>query len=151
MSLQSTKIDRYFVFLASPGDMEIERQKVRDFFQHYNHSNARHRNLEFMVIDWENYSTVGVGEPQTLINRDTLLKYKGHLALVIGLLGQRFGTPTNNAESGTEEEFQIALSLRQNDGGFPEIKWFFRENWGTGGAPTAPDKIQELQKPAPLA
>ncbi|MCP4994934.1 MAG: NACHT domain-containing protein, partial [Gammaproteobacteria bacterium] len=143
MSIQPTTINRYYVFLASPGDMGNERQQVRDFFKHYNHSNARHRNLEFMVIDWENYSTIGVGEPQALINRDTLLKYKDNLALVIGLLGQRFGTPTNNAESGTEEEFQIALALRQEDGEFPEIKWFFRENWGTSGAPTAPDKMIE--------
>jgi hypothetical protein len=77
-------------------------------------------------VDWENYSTIGVGRPQELITEQTLEKYRGSLALVIGIMGQRFGSSTGKAESGTEEEFLWAMNSYKLNG-FPEIKWFFRE------------------------
>lgn len=40
-------------------------------------------------------------------------------------MGQRFGSPTATAESGTEEEFRWALQSYKETG-FPEIKWFFK-------------------------
>ncbi len=46
--------------------------------------------------------------------------------MVIGILGQRFGLPTSDHESGTEEEFDWALKENQENG-FPEIKWFFQD------------------------
>ncbi len=119
----------YHVFLASPGDMDDERKAVREFFNHYNLRIANQSNLEFKVVDWENYSDIGLGRPQQLITKQTLEKYKDSLVLFIGLLGQRFGTPTGDNQSGTEEEFQIALAYRQEHGDYPEIKWFFREKF----------------------
>jgi hypothetical protein len=80
--------------------------------------------VHFDVIDWENYATVGVGRPQALITQQTLEAYKDSLALVIGIMGQRFGSPTGVAESGTEEEFEWAFAHHQEHG-VPEIKWFF--------------------------
>jgi len=41
-------------------------------------------------------------------------------------MAQRFGSPTGNAESGTEEEFNWAKQ-GHDASGFPEIKWFFRK------------------------
>src|ERR1051325_9190404 len=67
----------------------------------------------------------GVGRPQELINEQTLYQFKNSLALVIGIMGQRFGSPTRLFESGTEEEFEVALAMHLTDG-YPEIKWFFQ-------------------------
>lgn len=50
-----------------------------------------------------------MGRPQELITRQTLEKYRESLALVVGIMGQRFGSPTGMAESGTEEEFNWAM------------------------------------------
>jgi hypothetical protein len=116
----------YHVFLASPGDVNEERQHVRQFFERYNRHHARLWNVRFEVVDWENYSAIGVGRPQELITQQTLEKYKDSLALVVGIMGQRFGMPTGEAESGTEEEFNWALESNL-DSGWPEIKWFFRK------------------------
>ena len=55
----------------------------------------------------------------------TLERFRDSLALVVGMMGQRFGSPTGKAESGTEEEFNWALESHYQTG-FPEIKWFFR-------------------------
>jgi hypothetical protein len=83
--------------------------------------------VRFEVVDWENYATIGVGRPQELITSQTLGRFRGTLALVIGIMAQRFGLPTGKAESGTqtEEEFNWALESHHHNG-FPEIKWFFR-------------------------
>ena len=67
-----------------------------------------------------------MGRPQELINQSTLEKYRDSLALVIGIMAQRFGTPSGKAESGTKEEFDIAMASHKATG-FPEIKWFFRK------------------------
>lgn len=104
-------------------------------------SNRSSLGVRFEVVDWENYSTIGIGRPQALISQQTLERHRSSLALVVGLVGQRFESPTGEAESGTEEEFNWALdSFRKT--GFPEIKWFFRRV-DRFEAPPDPDKIQE--------
>ena len=133
----------YHIFLASPGDMNEERQMVREFFDDYNRNIANRQNLEFKVIDWENYSNSGVGRTQALITEQTLDEFRNSLVLVVGLLGQRFGTPTDIYESGTEEEFVTAIRFRKEQGDWPEIKWFFREKWGKQGPPDDPDQFME--------
>lgn len=137
MPLSSQQISQYHIFLASPGDVSTERQHVRQFFERYNRQTAQLWNVRFEVVDWENYSTTGVGRPQELITQQTLEKYRDSLALVIDIMSQRFGSPTGNADSGTEEEFNWAMKSHQQNG-FPEIKWFFRKV-NTLEMPTDPD------------
>ncbi len=69
MSLKPPSIDVYHVFLASPGDMNTKREFVRKFFEEYYRHTARNWNVRFDVIDWENYSSTGVGRPQELITK----------------------------------------------------------------------------------
>jgi formylglycine-generating enzyme required for sulfatase activity len=126
MALSPKNVDHYHIFLASPGDVSQERQVVRQFFEQYNRTTAHQWNAHFDVVDWENHTTVGVGRPQKLITEQTLEKYRASLALVVGIMGQRFGSPTGVAESGTEEEFNWAMESHLTRG-FPEIKWFFRK------------------------
>ncbi len=149
MSLSPRTTHTYHVFLASPGDVEEERQYVRNFFDEYNRHTAHIWNARFEVVDWENYSTIGVGRPQELITQQTLEKYRGSLALVIGIMAQRFGSRTGKAESGTEEEFNWAMQSHHATG-FPEIKWFFRKIDKLDGLPTDPVEavkaIEQWQK-----
>jgi tetratricopeptide (TPR) repeat protein len=116
----------YHVFLASPGDVDEERRAVRTFFEVYNRNFAGPRELEFKVVDWETYSSAGVGRPQKLITKQTLQRYSKSLALVIGIMAQRFGSKSGTHESGTEEEFECAVKSH-DESGFPEVKWFFRD------------------------
>ncbi|MBV8856139.1 MAG: NACHT domain-containing protein [Acidobacteria bacterium] len=139
--MQPRILHEYHIFLASPGDMEAERREVRRFFEDYNRHTASRWNVRFTVVDWENYSSVGVGRPQELITEQTLERFKDTLALVVGLMGQRFGSPSGTHESGTEEEFYRALESKLRTG-HPEIKWFFR-NIETFRAPSDPEKIEE--------
>ncbi|MDQ3744020.1 MAG: DUF4062 domain-containing protein [Acidobacteriota bacterium] len=125
MVLTPPTLKQYHVFLATPCDVNEERQLVQQFFERYNRHTAQLWGVRFEVVDYDNYATVGVGRPQELITQQTLERFKESLALVIGIMAQRFGSPTGEAESGTEEEFRWALAhYRQH--GFPEIKWFFK-------------------------
>lgn len=124
-ALNPVSIKQYHIFIASPGDVNEERQVVRQYFERYNRHTAQLWGVRFEVIDWENYATVGVGRPQELITKQTLGRFKNSLILVVGLMAQRFGSPTGKAESGTEEEFRWALQSNRETG-FPEIKWFFK-------------------------
>jgi hypothetical protein len=135
------KINEYHVFLASPSDVSQERDYVRDFFRRYNQENSRNSNVKFEVVDWENYATIGVGRPQDLITKQTLEKYKESLALVIGIMAQRFGAPTGNSKSGTEEEFNWAMESYKKSG-FPEIKWFFRKIYNLS-MPPDPENLED--------
>jgi len=137
-------IREYHVFLASPGDMNAERKEVREFFERYNRHTASKWNIRFTVIDYENYSSIGVGRPQELITEQTLQKFSKSLALVIGIMGQRFGSPTGDYESGTEEEFSWAYQSYISTG-FPEIKWFFKKI-ETFQAAGDPNEVEEALK-----
>jgi hypothetical protein len=118
-------LDVFHVFLSSPGDMEYEREAVRQFFDSLNQTIARPFKLRFDVIDWENCTTIGYQNTQELITDQTLKRFRKSLTLVIGLMGQRFGTRTGRFESGTQAEFQWAAAHKKKHG-HPEIKWFFR-------------------------
>ena len=146
MTLSPHTTHTYHVFLASPGDVAAERQYVRKFFDEYNRHTAHIWNARFEVVDWENYSTIGVGRPQELITQQTLEKYRDSLALVIGIMAQRFGSPTGKAESGTEEEFNWAMENHAASG-FPEVKWFFRKVDRLDGLPADPaEAIKALEQ-----
>jgi tetratricopeptide (TPR) repeat protein len=106
--------------------MDPEREEVRRFIEQYNRTTARHWGVRFVVVDWESYATTGVGRAQALITEQTLEEFRDSLALVIGLMGQRFGSSTGTHQSGTEEEFEWALKSHQETD-FPEIKFFFRD------------------------
>jgi hypothetical protein len=131
-SLSPQKVDEYHVFIASPDDMQQERREIHRFFEQYNRTTAHRWGVRFVVIDAETYATTGIGEPRQLITSQTLEMYRSSLALVIGVIGQRFGQQT-----GTEEEFNWALEQYRQTG-FPEIKWFFR-------------KIDEFKAPSDIA
>lgn len=141
MALTPRSIDEYHIFIASPGDMNPERQEIRNFFEEYNRHTASTRNVRFVVVDWENYATTGVGRPQQLVTSQTLEQCRDSLALVIGLMGLRFGFPTGTHESGTEEEFEWALNNHLQTG-FPEIKWFFRKVEKFVAPSSDPDEIK---------
>jgi len=126
VGIKGRQIEEYYAFLASPGDVEDERQAVRQFFDNYNRTTGRPAGMQFTVLDWENYATAAVGRPQACITEQILEKYGESLALVIGLMAQRFGSKTGKNKSGTEEEFEWALRHRQARD-WPEIKWFFKD------------------------
>lgn len=92
------------VFLASPSDVTEERLIVQNLVGELNRTVARELGVLLELIRWEDM-VPGPGRPEQVILDQAGIE---HTDLFIGILWNRFGTPTGKAPSGTEEEFEVA-------------------------------------------
>nr|WP_299486324.1 LytTR family transcriptional regulator DNA-binding domain-containing protein [uncultured Allomuricauda sp.] len=99
-------ITLYKIFLASPGDLLEERLKVEEVVAELNYLLEK-RNIKLDLIKWETHSYPSMGkDAQDVVNTQV----KDDYDVFIGIMWSKFGTPTNRADSGTEEEFNRAYS-----------------------------------------
>jgi len=108
------------VFLASPGDVKLERDKAREEILGLR-SLAQKHGFDLQPLGWETEVAPSAGRPQALIN--PLVR---ECDLFIGILWRRFGMPSGEAESGTLEEFNLARERFLKEGA-PHIMLYFRE------------------------
>lgn len=98
-------------FIASPGDTMEERNACEEVFEEINNGIGRVMGFRLSSLRWEKDIYPGVGEyGQDVINT----QIDGNYDLFIGIMKTRFGSPTPNAGSGTEEEFDIAYEKYSN-------------------------------------
>jgi formylglycine-generating enzyme required for sulfatase activity len=108
------------VFLASPSDVTDERVLVQNVVAELNRSVAPPLGVLLELVRWEEV-VPGMGRPQQVILDQAQIE---HTDVFIGVLWNRFGTPTGKADSGTEEEFNVAYgSWRDNRK--PHIMFYF--------------------------
>ena len=90
------------LFLSSPGDVGEERKAVKAIVEKINKLVARPNGLFFELREWEHIPLGKAIRTQEIIN-----PYVQDCDVYIGILNKRFGTPTGQAESGTEEEYNL--------------------------------------------
>lgn len=89
--------------IASPGDVQIERNIAREVMHEWNSVNADVRKMIIHPIGWETDSAPSMGGPaQDIINGQIL----NESDLLIAIFWTRIGTPTARAVSGTVEEIE---------------------------------------------
>jgi len=108
------------IFIASPGDVKLEREKVREEIIGLQPV-AQKLGYMLEAVGWETHATPGMGRSQELINA-----HVRECDLFIGILWRKFGSPTGEAESGTLEEFNLARERHAKEHA-PEIMLYFRE------------------------
>ncbi len=117
------KVDLLKVFVASPGDVVSEREVTREVINDLNVTIAQEKGVMLQAVGWESDARPSFGsDPQSLVNSQIADMAEYHL--FIGIIWDRFGTPTPRAGSGTEEEFDRAVeshNLEQQ----PEIMFYF--------------------------
>jgi hypothetical protein len=106
------------VFLASPNDVEQERERAETLIADLNRSISV-AGLSVELLKWEQRSPA-FGRPQDQINAMV-----DECDIFLGLLWKRWGTPTGNFTSGFEEEFHRATERRKR-GDRPEIWLVFK-------------------------
>ena len=113
------------IVLSSPNDVKEEREIMEDVIQELNRGIADDRNLRLELSRWETdaYPGFHAEGPQGLI--DPILKVED-CDILIGIFWKRFGTPTKNAQSGTENEIRTAIQSWQKSGR-PQIMIYFKE------------------------
>jgi hypothetical protein len=96
----------YRVMIASPGDVQAERNIVREVVGEWNSVNAATRKVMLLAIGWETDVAPEMGDaPQNIIDKRIL---KG-ADLLVGMFWTRLGTPTAAYASGAVEEIEDHL------------------------------------------
>jgi Domain of unknown function (DUF4062) len=105
----STNLRRIRIFVASPGDVQDEREQLGRVVQQLNQiltTLVPEAGLVLELVRWETHVHPGLGtDAQDVVSRQLQI---GEYDVFVGIFWRRFGTPTARAESGTEEEFRIA-------------------------------------------
>ena len=113
------------IVVASPGDVKAERDTVDQVVAELNRGIAAVFESRLEVIRWETDALPGFHSqgPQGLI--DASLRIEA-CDLLVGIFWKRFGTPTEDSESGTAHEFKLAYdSWKKN--GTPQIMMYFKQ------------------------
>lgn len=122
------------IVLATPSDVDLECAAVVRVVDELNRAIARYIGAEVKLSHWKTDTAPGFDPrgPQGLI--DDRLKINGADAFV-GVFWTRFGTPTGDAQSGTEHEFWCAYNSWKTSGR-PRIMMYFSK---VPAAPRGPD------------
>ena len=89
--------------IASPGDVSLERNIIREVIHDWNDVNSANSKVMLAPIGWESHTSPELGgRPQEIINKRILKQCD----LLVGVFWTRLGTPTGKAASGTVEEIE---------------------------------------------
>lgn len=118
------QITKYSIFLASPSDLDEERFAVEEVVAELNLTYSPVNNLVIELLKWETHSAPGISNlhPQKIINHDIGNDYD----LFLGIIWKKFGTQTDEAESGTQEEFNNAIKKYKLDNNSVQILFYFK-------------------------
>lgn len=128
------------IFIASPSDTNSERAVCDKVFNELNKSLGEVYGFRLESLKWENdvRPSIQAKEGQAIINAQIGDSYN----IFIGIMSRKFGSPTSSAESGTEEEFNIALQRYINKEDV-EVVFYFNDD-ATGRISDL--NLQELSK-----
>jgi len=109
------------IFVASPGDVVEERNRVKLVVEELNRSVAHRLRLILEILDWRTHVAPLMGRPDEVIFEQAPI---GNGDIFIGILWARFGTPSGTIDPltgssflfGTEEEFVFAQQAWQKIG-----------------------------------
>lgn len=111
------------IFVASPSDVAEERKIVEEVVNEFNLTPRDNCDVRLELVKFETHTRPGFGvDAQSVINSQIGDKYD----ILLGIMWGRFGSPTNRAESGTEEEFKRAYSRLKSSPGSMEIMFYFK-------------------------
>lgn len=96
----------YDLLLSCPGDVLDLKETINECVKSFNSSIGEANNIRIELKHWTTDSFSQSGDkPQNILNK----QFIDECDLCVALLGIRFGTPTDNYDSGTEEEIEKML------------------------------------------
>ncbi len=132
------QVEKLLVFLASPADVARERRFAQAVIDDLNRNVAAQKKLVLQAVAWERDTFPGYGaDAQTIVNDQ--IADMARYAIFVGIVGNKLGTPTPRAASGTVEEFERAADALARPGR-PEIWFYFKD------APVSLDTDEQLDQ-----
>lgn len=120
----------YDLLISCPSDVSEYVEMLEKEVNHFNNFFGRKNNIIVRTRHWskDSYSEFG-NQPQELLNKQIV----DSSDMALGFFGTRFGTPTENYGSGTEEEIERMLSMGK------QVFLYFLDK------PLSPSKIDQEQ------
>ena len=124
------------IFASSPGDVVDERKELKKVVEELAPTFSK-RGVTLELLTWETHSYPSLEPPQVAINRQI-----GSYDIFVGIMWKRFGTPTETAGSGTEEEFRAAHAFWERDPRRPVLFYFNEKPYRL----SSKDELEQLEK-----
>lgn len=107
----STEVTRYQLLISCPGDVKDEVQIIKDAVSKFNSAFTDTLNITIQERHWSKdaYPATG-GKAQELLNKQLVDKCDAAVAI----FWTRFGTPTDEYHSGSEEEIERMIKSGKN-------------------------------------
>ncbi len=137
MKLKERVIRNFNILISSPSDMMEYSKVVREAILEYNNEIGYDKNIMFKPLDWKHNSIPAYGKPAQDIINEQLVDYAD---AIIALFGTKFGSPTENFESGTLEE--IERSYNQGH----EVMTYFYTGKGFSITAIDPEQLKKVKK-----
>lgn len=119
----NTHVEIKKLFLAAPGDVNSVVEAATNVVDSLNRTVARDKGVRLELVHWSTDASPEYGgDAQQLLNKQ-VAEMEGY-ELFVGILWNRFGTPTPRAASGTKEEFDRAVESFKKVGK-PNIMFYF--------------------------
>ena len=135
MAQQVTELS---VFVASPSDVEEERNRLEDVIRDLNLEWWNILGIRLELVKWETHAYPDFGDDvQSVINKQIRDDYD----IFIGIMWCIAGTPTQRADSGTIEEFQLAKKRYDAAPDSVRMLFYFKD------APISPSQLDPRQMP----
>lgn len=116
-------MEEYTIFIGSPSDVQEERVIIEEIIEemngYYEHLDVP--KLKVISLKKDVRSKIGNFEGQAVIDKQIEDKYN----VFIGILWKKFGTKTENYDSGTEQEFYNAFDKYEKNPKSMEIMFYF--------------------------
>jgi ubiquinone/menaquinone biosynthesis C-methylase UbiE len=119
-AVNSEQVRRIRVFVSSPSDVKKERESLDGVVEEINRTIGETKSFVLQLFKWERNVIPQIDQtPQEVIDSQM-----PDCDVYLGILRTRFGTPTGNCGSGTEQEFRAALD-RFSSKRRPWISFYF--------------------------
>jgi len=123
------------VFVSSPGDVQDERDVLDEIVSTINDIDGEFGNFVVKLFKWDKNVTPRIGAgPQEVVDEQTRA-----YDIYLGIMSAWFGTPTDDYDSGTEQEFREALANAESKGE-PWILFYFDDQANPG---TDPETVEQ--------
>lgn len=100
----------YSLLLSCPGDVVDLKDAINDAVNSFNSSIGETNQITVVLKHWSTNSYPQSGNtPQNILNK----QFINDCDFCVALFGTRFGTPTDNSDSGTEDEIKNMLSNKK--------------------------------------
>ena len=120
----SRRLTQLTLFASSTSEAAAEVSALRKVIEGLNKLLESTHAITLRMLAWPDDIRPGVNtDAQSEINRQV-----AGYDIYLGLLGTRFGTPTPRGESGTQEEFEAALSRFSSDTTSVRLLFYFKKS-----------------------